>query len=65
MPFQNLYRNHAVGTKILNMGKTLFDKIWEAHIVQELENGPTQLYIDRHFTTKLPLPKHLKACKKL
>ena len=26
---------------------TLFDKIWDAHVVQKIEDGPTQLYIDR------------------
>ena len=26
---------------------TLFDKIWDAHVVQKVEEGPTQLYIDR------------------
>ena len=27
------------------MANTLFDKIWDAHIVQKVEDGPTQLYI--------------------
>jgi len=27
--------------------KTLFDKIWDAHVVSTVEDGPTQLYIDR------------------
>ena len=26
---------------------TLFDKIWDAHVVQDIPDGPTQLYIDR------------------
>ena len=26
---------------------TLFDKIWDAHVVSLIEDGPTQLYIDR------------------
>ena len=26
---------------------TLFDKIWDKHVVQVVEGGPTQLYIDR------------------
>ena len=26
---------------------TLFDKIWDKHVVQMVEDGPTQLYIDR------------------
>ena len=39
------------------MAKRLFDKIWEAHVVQELENGPTQLYIDRHFIHEVTSPQ--------
>ena len=26
---------------------TLFDKIWDRHVVQVVKDGPTQLYIDR------------------
>ena len=29
------------------MARTLFDKIWDSHVVQQVEEGPTQLYIDR------------------
>ena len=29
------------------MANTLFDKIWDSHIVTMIEEGPTQLYIDR------------------
>ena len=29
--------------------KTLFDKIWDAHVVKQVEGGPNVLYIDRHF----------------
>jgi len=25
---------------------TLFDKIWDKHVVQMVDDGPTQLYID-------------------
>ncbi|MFB6343375.1 3-isopropylmalate dehydratase large subunit [Saccharicrinis sp. FJH62] len=39
------------------MGKTLFDKIWDAHVVTEVENGPTQLYIDRHFAHEVTSPQ--------
>ncbi|PMR73580.1 3-isopropylmalate dehydratase large subunit [Billgrantia endophytica] len=30
------------------MGRTLFDKIWESHIIAERENGMALLFIDRH-----------------
>lgn len=37
--------------------KTLFDKIWDAHVVSTVENGPTQLYIDRHFCHEVTSPQ--------
>ena len=37
--------------------KTLFDKVWDAHVVQEVEDGPTQLYIDRHFCHEVTSPQ--------
>lgn len=37
--------------------KTLFDKIWDAHIVTEVKDGPTQLYIDRHLCHEVTSPQ--------
>lgn len=37
--------------------KTLFDKIWDTHVVSSVENGPTQLYIDRHFCHEVTSPQ--------
>lgn len=31
------------------MGKTLFDKIWDAHVVKELDDGTTLVHVDRVF----------------
>jgi len=39
------------------MGKTLFDKIWDAHVVTAVEDGPTQLYIDRHYCHEVTSPQ--------
>ena len=39
------------------MAKTLFDKIWDAHAVTEVEDGPTQLYIDRQFAHEVTSPQ--------
>lgn len=36
---------------------TLFDKIWDAHIVQNVEDGPTQLYIDRLYCHEVTSPQ--------
>ncbi len=37
--------------------KTLFDKIWDAHVVQEIAEGPTQLYIDRLYCHEVTSPQ--------
>lgn len=37
--------------------KTLFDKIWDAHTVSFVQDGPTQLYIDRHFCHEVTSPQ--------
>lgn len=39
------------------MPKTLFDKIWDAHAVNVIEGGPTQLYIDRHYCHEVTSPQ--------
>ncbi|HOH55846.1 MAG TPA: aconitase family protein, partial [Paludibacteraceae bacterium] len=36
---------------------TLFDKIWDAHVVSSIENGPTILYIDRHYVHEVTSPQ--------
>lgn len=39
------------------MKSTLFDKIWDAHVVQNVEDGPTQLYIDRLYAHEVTSPQ--------
>lgn len=39
------------------MPKTLFDKIWDAHTVQAIADGPTQLYIDRLYCHEVTSPQ--------
>ncbi len=36
---------------------TLFDKIWDKHVVQQLADGPTQLYIDRLYCHEVTSPQ--------
>lgn len=36
---------------------TLFDKIWDKHVVQKVEDGPTQLYIDRLYCHEVTSPQ--------
>jgi 3-isopropylmalate/(R)-2-methylmalate dehydratase large subunit len=37
--------------------KTLFDKIWDNHIVRSIEGGPDVLYIDRHYIHEVTSPQ--------
>ena len=39
------------------MGKTLFEKIWEQHVVKELPSGEVLLYIDRHLVHEVTSPQ--------
>ena len=39
------------------MANTLFDKIWDAHVVQKVDEGPTQLYIDRLYCHEVTSPQ--------
>ncbi|MCG8701891.1 MAG: 3-isopropylmalate dehydratase large subunit [Bacteroidales bacterium] len=39
------------------MGKTLFDKVWDSHVVSEIEGGPSVLYIDRHLIHEVTSPQ--------
>lgn len=38
-------------------GKTLFDKIWDAHVIEEIKGGPSVLYIDRHLVHEVTSPQ--------
>ncbi len=43
------------------MPKTLFDKIWEKHVVKEIEGGPSVLYIDTHLIHEVTSPQAFKG----
>jgi 3-isopropylmalate/(R)-2-methylmalate dehydratase large subunit len=46
------------------MSKTLFDKIWEKHVVRQIEGGPSVLYIDRHFIHEVTSPQAFQGLAK-
>jgi len=39
------------------MGKTLFEKIWNSHVVVEKQNGPSLIYVDRHLVHEVTSPQ--------
>ena len=46
------------------MGKTIFDKIWNKHVVYSIENGPDVLYIDKHFIHEVTSPQAFAGIEK-
>jgi len=43
------------------MPKTLFEKIWDRHIIRTIEGGPSVLYIDKHFIHEVTSPQAFKG----
>lgn len=46
------------------MGKTLFEKVWEAHVVKQLEGDIDVLYIDRHLIHEVTSPQAFSELEK-
>jgi len=44
-------------------GKTLYDKIWDAHLVHEAEDGTSLLYIDRHLVHEVTSPQAFEGLR--
>jgi len=42
---------------------TLFDKIWDRHVVQQILDGPTQLYIDRLYCHEVTSPQAFEGMR--
>jgi 3-isopropylmalate/(R)-2-methylmalate dehydratase large subunit len=43
--------------------KTLFDKIWDSHVVKSIADGPDVLYIDRHYIHEVTSPQAFNGLK--
>lgn len=47
----------------MSQAKTLYDKIWEAHIAHEAEDGTCLLYIDRHLVHEVTSPQAFEGLR--
>ena len=45
------------------MAKTLYDKIWESHLVDEQNDGTSLLYIDRHLVHEVTSPQAFEGLR--
>ena len=43
------------------MAKSLFEKIWEKHVIKTIDDGPSVLYIDKHFIHEVTSPQAFKG----
>ena len=46
------------------MNKTLFDKVWDSHVVKSIKDGPDVLFIDRHMVHEVTSPVAFLGLKK-
>ncbi len=46
------------------MAKTLFEKIWDKHIVKTIDDGPSVLYIDKHLIHEVTSPQAFAGIEK-
>lgn len=44
-------------------GKTLYDKVWDAHVVRQEADGTCLLYIDRHLVHEVTSPQAFEGLK--
>jgi len=44
-------------------GRTLLDKVWDAHVVREFDDGRTLLYIDRHLVHEVTSPQAFEGLR--
>ncbi|MCA8882768.1 MAG: 3-isopropylmalate dehydratase large subunit, partial [Rhodobacteraceae bacterium] len=47
----------------MTTSKTLYDKIWDAHLAHEAEDGTSLLYIDRHLVHDVTSPQAFEGLR--
>src|SRR5450432_1692425 len=46
------------------MPKTLFEKIWDRHVVKTIDDGPSVIYVDKHLIHEVTSPQAFKGLEK-
>ncbi len=44
-------------------GKTLYDKLWQSHVVEDRSDGTSLIYIDRHLLHEVTSPQAFEGMK--
>ena len=45
------------------MGLTLYDKLWDAHLVDQRDDGSALIYIDRHLIHEVTSPQAFEGLR--
>ena len=45
------------------MAQTLYDKLWDAHLVEQRDDGTALIYIDRHLLHEVTSPQAFEGLK--
>ncbi len=64
MSKEDKYDNATLNKNESKGAKTLFEKIWEKHIVKTIKGGPSVMYIDKHFIHEVTSPQAFKGIEK-
>ena len=56
--------NNIEGNQQISKGKSLFEKVWKKHVVKEMEDGPSVIYIDKHFIHEVTSPQAFNGLNK-
>ena len=46
------------------MGYTIYDKLWNEHLIRSYDDGDSLIYIDRHFLHEVTSPQAFEGLKK-
>src|SRR5689334_22260241 len=59
----NEARKYRFGSTNMAKPRTLYDKIWDDHLVHEAEDGTCLLYIDRHLVHEVTSPQAFEGLR--
>jgi 3-isopropylmalate/(R)-2-methylmalate dehydratase large subunit len=60
---QLLWHNYPLNRGVKMSAKTLYDKLWDSHVVRQEADGTALLYIDRHLVHEVTSPQAFEGLK--
>src|SRR6202022_272060 len=57
------FRDHALGVSPMAKPRTLYDKIWDDHLVEQQPDGTCLIYVDRHLVHEVTSPQAFEGLR--